>query len=477
MFEPWWLGGWKLIRNVVTKGQLITAAFLGFSASLVAQPSLAAELQMLDLGTLSGGSFNTQAKKINDKSEIAGDALTPDGYRHGFVWKMWTMQDLGTLGGRECYVSDINNLSQITGTSNTASGARHAFLWHDGKMMDIGTLGRDFTEALSMNDFGQIVGYSSPTGGTWNSFRWENGAMTDSGISQSFGVDINDLGQAVGYRSNSVNGVTAFLWGKNTSSDLPTLGGDFTWARAINNSDQVIGTGTIFPAPSEDKRAFLWEGGTLTVLGTLGGNESSAYAINKTGQIIGTSLNATGETHAFVWRNGLMIDLGTLGGTYSSPAAINDAGQIVGISETTTGDYHAFLWQNNLMTDLGTLGGSYSEAFSINNAGQIVGVSNNIDNTEAHAVLWATINPSELIDVLYSKLSSYNLTNSFLNKLLNKVDDAKKFLNSGDYAKVCTSLIAFTNEVNAQNGKLLSAIKAKELALLESNIVNIIHCK
>ncbi len=57
---------------------------------------------------------------------------------------------------------------------------------------------------------------------------------------------------------------------------------------------------------------------TVTDLGTLGGSFSfsKAVAINEAGQVIGDAHTADyGSFHAFVWEGGVMTDLGTLGGT------------------------------------------------------------------------------------------------------------------------------------------------------------------
>ena len=79
-------------------------------------------------------------------------------------------------------------------------------------------------------------------------------------------------------------------------------------------------------------------------LGTLGGDISYARAINAHGQVAGVSATAAGETHAFLWDGHMMRDLGTLGGTVSEAIAINDAGQAVGRATTPAGVTRAVLW-------------------------------------------------------------------------------------------------------------------------------------
>ena len=130
---------------------------------------------------------------------------------------------------------------------------------------------------------------------------------------------------------------------------------------------------------------------TITDLGTLGGSTSEARAINDSGQIVGYSY-ITGDSayHVFLYSRGHMLDLGTLGGSDSFAYGINNSGQIVGHS-TYTGNsaYHAFLYSGGSMLDLGTLGGFYSAADGINNRGQIVGSANITGNSAYHAFLYS----------------------------------------------------------------------------------------
>ena len=92
------------------------------------------------------------------------------------------MHDLGTLGGTNVYLgaiynfaAAINNRGQIVGESITPDGSRHAFLYCNGRMTDLNDF-VDFTTtngpagfltlgvANGINDRGQVVG----TGAFWD---------------------------------------------------------------------------------------------------------------------------------------------------------------------------------------------------------------------------------------------------------------------------------------------------------------------
>src|SRR5437879_6253556 len=75
---------------------------------------------------------------------------------------------------------------------------------------------------------------------------------------------------------------------------------------------------------------------TITNLPTLGGSFVSATALNKVGQVTGYS-TTTGDAaqHAFLFSGGVMYDLGTLGGTFSQASGLNASGQIIGAASTT----------------------------------------------------------------------------------------------------------------------------------------------
>jgi probable HAF family extracellular repeat protein len=121
-------------------------------------------------------------------------------------------------------------------------------------------------------------------------------------------------------------------------------------------------------------RSFLYRDGGIVDLGGLGSDFSFAAAINDVDQIVGSSTTASGSSHAFLWSEGAMADLGTLGGTYSNALAVNRSGQVTGQALTADGVYHPFIYTQGEMIDLGVpAGGTEGFGSAINAAGQVVG--------------------------------------------------------------------------------------------------------
>jgi probable HAF family extracellular repeat protein len=183
----------------------------------------------------------------------------------------------------------------------------------------------------------------------------------------------------------------AFLYSAGQITDLGTLGGTFSDARAVNSSGDVAGISTLSGTSTIPTHAFLSHNGTMTDLGTLtpGGGDSHAYGINDLSEVVGDSYTASGQHDAFLYSGGKMMDLGALGALGSSANGINNSHQVVGSSEVPNGSgVHAFLWSNGKMTDLGTLGGSQSIAYAINTSGQVVGYASP-PNSSVHAFLYS----------------------------------------------------------------------------------------
>lgn len=141
--------------------------------------------------------------------------------------------------------------------------------------------------------------------------------------------------------------------------DLGTLGGESSFATAINDHGDVVGSSQ---TADGTYHGFLWRNGEMTDLGAV-----NPYDINNKGQIVGTVETQSGM-QAVRWSQGTITDLGTLGGTSDWPTAINDRGQVVGMGTTASGRPAPFLWSKGHMRKL-----NLDSASDINNRGQIAG--------------------------------------------------------------------------------------------------------
>jgi probable HAF family extracellular repeat protein len=166
----------------------------------------------------------------------------------------------------------------------------------------------------------------------------------------SFGFGINDAGHVVGaaYDLFYVNSDALFYNGTSSSLLAKPAGLASAVALAINNNGRVVGYGS--DASNLSARALRWDNGTATDLGSLGGNYSYALAINNSNVVVGGSFTDTNHTvyHAFVCVSNTLLDLNQLldetgaGWELTEARAINDRGQIAGVG-LLNGEKHAYL--------------------------------------------------------------------------------------------------------------------------------------
>jgi probable HAF family extracellular repeat protein len=298
--------------------------------------------------------------------------------------------DLGTLGGHNTWMNwgEINDFGQVVGDSETAvldpngedicGFGTHLmcrpFLWQVFHMSALPTLGGNNGQASAINNHGQIVGFAEngtvdPTcsAGTTNNriqlpVLWEQGKH---GIYKAHalptGTDpdgdafwINDLGQAVG-ETETCGGATlhAASWKNRTLTTLPDLG-TFAQAFSINDQGQIVGF--VGSADNTTQYGALWQNDTdtVTALGLLPGDFGGiASGINNKGQVVGSNFDSNlNWSHAFIWQDGVITDLNTLFPASSNLFAtmankINERGQISGmatvLSGPDAGNIHAFL--------------------------------------------------------------------------------------------------------------------------------------
>ncbi len=281
---------------------------------------------------------------------------------------------------------------------------------------DLGTLlePNGITTPLGISNTGAVTGVCAfeiefPGGYVIPAFRgffWKDGTISDLGAlvgsEFSFGRAVNESEKVCGFTLAMLNFGSmnhGFLWSGGTMTDLGTLPGHkYSMAFGMNDEGAVVGYSATEAEPNVP-HAFMWKNGTMTALGSLSPDPGSwAWDINNQDEIVGHSNN-----HAFVYRYGSMVDLGTLPGygASSQAMAINDAGQIAGISADANGVSHSFLYANDVMTDIGQLSGRpVTVAAAISEGGLIVGASAD-PNGVSNAFLWkqgTMFNLNDLID-------------------------------------------------------------------------------
>jgi len=274
---------------------------------------------------------------------VAMLASLPSIARANFIF---TVTDLGTLGGSTSHALAVNASGQVAGEAMNAAGNYRAFAYWHGTMIDLGTLGGDFSSASGINDEAQVVGT----------------ATTAAGKNRAF----------------------LFSFATGTMADLGTLGGDFSGAAAINNHGFVVGKAAL---PSGSSRAFFYANGMMYDLGTLGGDFSFATAIDDNNVIVGnartSSIDPMFYQSGFIFYNGSMFDLSLFG--ISGRVAIIDVNGVsdAGIAGDADGDPLGGFGPTGFVTDGNPVNVSSGENLSsesgINEAGVAVGYEDDLD--------------------------------------------------------------------------------------------------
>src|ERR1700722_3879726 len=372
-------------------------AVLVFPMTVAAQnaeqrPAPATRYTVIDLGTLSGGSFS-QPFFMNRYGLVRGSSSLSDGSQHATLWLEGLKIDIGAsgLGGPNSIAFGNNVRFQATGEAETSTPDPNnedfcgfgthltclPFLWQNGAMVQLPVLGGNNGVAMAISSWGEVAGFaenSTPDPGGpapqvlhFKPVVWEKGVIhqlpTVGGDPEGVAQEINGEGKVVGasgtcstFNTNFLYNlvpVHALLWEKGKAIDLGNLGGKTGLAGGniaydINNQGQVVGNSDL---PGDTTfHAFLWTWKTgMQDLGTVSGDVASvAISINDGGSVVGASLDANFNPRAFLWEKGVMTDLNTLTAGESplsllTGCSINSRGETTGLGLTSTGEIHTYL--------------------------------------------------------------------------------------------------------------------------------------
>ncbi len=331
-----------------------------------------------------------------------------------------TAASLYEITGLDFLPSDINDSAQVVGQK---------YLWQAGNVIDLTTLpGANNSNifATSINNNGAIVGGGLTVNASTTyqeiipSQAFISDGSTISDLPRNYfcnnycppirAEDINDSG-TVALIYDGRLGLVQESNGTVTEAIFPR--GIFNIA--INNQDQVVGTGVF--SGGFVNGVFSGNGNQTNLVAVSADPNSSfplsasfANDIDDSGNIVGRSvvLNPSSRfEEATLWEDVTQpgVSLGTLGGSFSDALGINNSQQIVGSSTLFDGSTtHAFLWDDSELTDLNSLisselGWELTSAFEINNNGDIIGVGN-FNGIQRGFVATAVPEPTSILGVL-----------------------------------------------------------------------------
>jgi probable HAF family extracellular repeat protein len=181
---------------ISNNGLVVGFGYLETETTRSARPMLVHNGQVIDLGTILGDlRFSGQARDVNDAGQIVGYSevgANPDEWwtftQRATLWD-GSIRDLGTLGGLSSVAHSINSRGDVVGEAQTPAGDHHAFLWQDGAMIDLNSLlapnsGLVLESATAINDLGQIAG-TGTNGGVTTAFRLDPCTASIAGTSIS----------------------------------------------------------------------------------------------------------------------------------------------------------------------------------------------------------------------------------------------------------------------------------------------------
>ena len=323
-----------------------------------------------------------------------------------------------SLGGTQSRGMAINAAGLVAGWSNLSSGSRHAAVWRDGVISDLRTLGGPSSTVPwpGLNDDGMVVGIShtdrpDPLHEDWSC----------------------DLGDFLPETTDLI--CSGFVYDDGRMRELPTLGGNHSFAAGVNSRGEIVGWAETAEHDSTcvDAQVLGFRGVDLgsqerqqrqdqdaraaSVRGRRGLGRHGDQRRRRRGRHLGRLRPGRRAASALAMpSSGARTTSRSRSPTsaaraWHTPMDINAAGDVVGFSNPPgpgdpEGEFiaQAFFWPNgaSTATPIGTLDDdALSEAFAINAHRQVVGVSFG-GTAGSRAFLWQNnvlTNLNDLVDI------------------------------------------------------------------------------
>jgi len=263
---------------------------------------------------------------INDRGQVAGTYVAPNGRSRGFLrGKHGRFTLVDAPSAVETYVSKISDRGQIVGLACDALGcdSQRGFLRDaDGTFHPIRVRGAASTEAFGLDDRGRIVGQYADRHGVVHGFHWRHGRFTTIDIRGAAGTSItglNDHGEMVGlYADADADGTLHAFYrtarGRVTTIDAP--GVPLTLPFDINDRGTIVGITTdTLPLPDAREvhgfRLDTRRGDRLRPIDVPGAPRTVAFGIDDRGRITGIYENTAASIARLASATPMPLNLGT----------------------------------------------------------------------------------------------------------------------------------------------------------------------
>lgn len=275
---------------------------------------------------------------------------------------------------------------------------------------DIGTLPDcDVTYAVAVNDSGVVAGYAHRGSGHGVSalskpFVWQNGTLVELptlGGEYGQALAVNTAGDVGGYATKPGYKHAPVVWRKSTGYRPEALSEQAGRVLSLLDSGNAVGHRN----DNGRMTAVVWQNGRAEVIGNVGDAENVATGASRNGIVVGyyvpeggsrESVMNEGNRRAVMWKGGKQITLPGLddpepavpdfhGNRRSACNAINALGVAVGFTDAQSGRT-ACSWKNGKVEALPVFEGFRTEAHSINKGGVIVGEA--LENANKEGWKW-----------------------------------------------------------------------------------------